>query len=97
MRKSKTNISSPLSQSHPLAKRKTLYVLDNKQGEIVALDQANFGIRQEDGGTLLLPVNLPEEFQKNGTKIKFTAQAKETDAAELWAGQPVLLTNIEKK
>jgi hypothetical protein len=93
MGKSKKNI---VSQSHPLAKRKTLYSIENKTGDIVALDNSNYGIRAADEATVLLPVNLPAELQKNGIKVKFSAQAKEISLTELWAGQPILLSHVEK-
>jgi len=96
MGKSNKNIPPQLSQSHPLAKRKTLYEIENEKGEVVALDNTNYGIQPAKGDSVFLPVNLPEVFQKSGTKIKFSAQVKETSLTELWAGQPVLLTHVEK-
>jgi hypothetical protein len=92
--KKKTGTKSSLSREHPLASRKTLYSLENRQGKILALDAANFGI-STGGDTVLLPVNLPVQLQKAGIKINFSGEVKETDPAELWAAAPVLLTQAE--
>jgi len=83
------------SQSHALAGRKTLYTLEDKEGEVIALDNANFGIRPLGSNAVLLPLNLNASFQKEGTKIKFSGQVKETDLTEFWAAQPILLTKVE--
>ncbi|HEV8286654.1 MAG TPA: hypothetical protein VGQ09_20235 [Chitinophagaceae bacterium] len=92
----KNDASAPqLTQEHPLAKRKTLYSLEDKQGTVLALDNANFGINI-GGDTILLPLNLPVQLQEAGIKINFSGEVKETDAAELWAAPPILLTRAEK-
>ena len=88
---------SKLKESESLvAKRKTVLTIENRRGEVVALDNANFGIRPDDGGAVLLPVNLPTELKENGTMIRFSGEVKETDLNEFWAGQLFLLTNVEK-
>jgi hypothetical protein len=80
----------------PVAKRKTVLTLENRRGEVVALDNANFGIRPDDGGAVLLPVNLPGELKKNGTMIRFSGEVKEAALNELWAGQLFLLSDVQK-
>ena len=80
----------------PVAKRKTVLTIENRRGEIVALDNSNFGIRPDDGGAVLLPVNLPAELKKNGTMIRFSGEVKETDLNEFWAGQLFLLSDVEQ-
>ena len=91
MEKSKIN-----DTSNAVIKRKTVLTVENGRGEVVALDNANFGIRPDDGGAVLLPVNLPAELKKNGTMIRFSGEVKETDLNEFWAGQLFLLTNVEE-
>lgn len=80
----------------PVAKRKTVLTIENRRGEVVALDNSNFGIRPDDGGAVLLPVNLPAELKKNGTMIRYSGEVKETDLNEFWAGQLFLLSDVEK-
>ena len=80
----------------PVAKRKTVLTVENRRGEVVALDNTNFGIRPDEGGAVLLPVNLPSEFKKNGTMIRFSGEVKEAGLNELWAGQLFLLSEVEK-
>jgi hypothetical protein len=92
--KKKARPSTNLSQEHPLAARKTLYSLENKQGKIVALDASNFGINI-GGDTVLLPLNLPARLQKAGSKVIFSGAVKEIDPAEFWAATPILLTQAE--
>jgi hypothetical protein len=92
--KKKASTKSSLSREHPLSSRKTLYSLENRQGKIVALDAANFGITI-DGDTVLLAVNLPVQFQKAGVKLNFSGAVKEVDPTELWAATPILLTQAE--
>lgn len=93
--KKKNASAKPLQQEHPMASRKTLYSLENTEGEIVMLDPVNFGIRTGNE-TSLLPLNLPSAFQQSGIKIRFSGEAKETGLTELWAGQPFLLNKIER-
>jgi len=93
--KKKDDSHSQSTQSHALAGRKTLYTLENQEGEVIALDNANFGIRTEGTYTVLFPVNLSPSLKKEGIKIKFSGQVKETDLTEFWAAQPVLLTKVE--
>jgi hypothetical protein len=95
MGKSK-NQDADLSQSHPAAKRKTVITMENRRGEIVALDNTNFGIRPDEGGAVLLPVNLPVPFKKAGTMVRFSGDVKETDLTELWEAQLFILSHIEK-
>jgi len=93
--KKKDDSAPKLTREHPLAKRKTLYSLEDKQGTVIALDNANFGISIGDD-TILLPLNMPAQLQEAGIKINFSGEVKETDPAELWAAAPVLLTRAEK-
>lgn len=91
--KKKTGTTT-LSQEHPLASRKTLYSLENREGKIVSLDAVNFGINT-GGDTVLFPVNLPAQLQKAGIKINFSGAVKEMDPTEFWAATPILLTRAE--
>jgi len=79
-----------------VAQRKTVLTVENRRGEVVALDNANFGIRPDDGGAVLLPVNLPAELKKNGTMIRYSGEVKEAGLNELWAGQLFLLSDVQK-
>jgi hypothetical protein len=92
--KKKAGTNTAISQEHPLAARKTLYSLENKQGKIIALDNSNFGINT-GGDTVLLPVNLPVQLQKAGSKVIFSGAVKEIDPAEFWAASPIVLTKAE--
>lgn len=85
-----------LPQDHPMAKRKTVAKLEDEEGEVVVLDDANFGIRTPARNDTLLALNLPAEWQKSGARIRFSGKVKETELSEFWAGQPVLLTKIDK-
>jgi hypothetical protein len=85
--KKKAGTNTAISQEHPLAARKTLYSLENKQGKIIALDTG--------GDTVLLPVNLPVQLQKAGSKLIFSGAVKEIDPAEFWAATPIVLTKAE--
>jgi hypothetical protein len=92
--KKKAGTKSSLSQEHPLASRKTLYSLEKRQGKIIVLDAVNFGISIGED-TVLLPVNLPSEFQKAGINVNFSGAVKKTDPAEFWAATPILLTQVK--
>lgn len=92
--KKKASANTALSQEHPLAARKTLYSLENKQGKIVALDTLNFGITT-GGDTVLLAVNLPAQLKKAGSKVIFSGAVKEIDPTEFWAATPIVLTKAE--
>ena len=94
--KRKTESKHSLVQDPLWSDRKTLYTLGNKEGQVVELDPVNYGIRVAGVETVLFPVNLPSEFRHTGIKIRFSGQVKEIDLSELWAGQPVLLTEAEK-
>ncbi len=86
----------PLPSDHPFAQRKTVQQLQRQEGEIVKLDPANFGIRSAAAGQVLLPVNLPADLQREGTKILFSGSVKEIGMSEMLAGQPIVLTQAEK-
>ena len=91
--KNKKSVS--LQTDHPMAKRKTIESFNNQEGDIVSIDGENLGI-QTKSAAVLLPVNLPVSLQKEGMHVLFSADAKETGPAELWAAQPVILTAISK-
>jgi len=91
--KNKNSVS--LETDHPMAKRKTIQSFNNQEGDIVLIDGENLGI-QTKSTAVLLPVNLPASLQKEGMHVLFSAEAKETGPAELWAAQPVILTAISK-
>jgi len=91
--KNKKSVS--LQTDHPMAKRKTIHSFNDQEGDIVLIDGENFGIQTKSTG-VLLPVNLPESMQNAGVHVLFSADAKETGPAELWAAQPVILTSISK-
>jgi hypothetical protein len=95
-KKNKDAALQPLPQFHPLAGRKTLYTLENRPGEIVMADSANYVIRTAGDDKIFLPLNLPVVFRKAGMKINFSGMVKEIDPTEFWAGQPVILTRINK-
>lgn len=89
--------SNELEQQHPLTSRQTTDTLENQEGEVVAIDAANFGIQCKNAGTgLLLPLNLPAPLKKAGVKVVFSGSVKQTNPEELWAGKPVILTSIKE-
>ncbi|MDO6431791.1 hypothetical protein Q4E93_14395 [Flavitalea sp. BT771] len=82
---------------HPLDSRPTVSSLENAEGAITLIDGNNFGIRQKgDGAVLLLPVNLPAQLRKAGTRVIFSGSIKQPNPEEMWAGQPFLLTDIKE-
>ena len=85
----------PLPADNRFALRKTVQQLLRQEGKIVKLDPTNFGI-QPAAGQLLFPVNLPAEFQQEGLKILFTGAVKEVGLNELFAGQPIVLTQVQR-
>jgi hypothetical protein len=85
-----------LAQDHPISLRQTLQQLQNIEGEIVQLDPANFGIQTSSLNSVLLPFNLPDEFQKEGIKVSFSGNLKEISLNEFMAGHPFILTEIQK-
>lgn len=85
------------NSAHPLDSRPTLSSLENVEGEITRIDNNNFGIRHKgDGAVLLLPVNLPDQLRKAGTRVVFSGAVKRADPEEMWAGQPFMLTDIRE-
>jgi hypothetical protein len=86
-----------LPPDHPIFSRQTLQRLQNVEGEIVQLDPVNFGIQTASLSSLLLPLNLPEDFQTEGLKISFSGNLKEIGLNEFMAGHPLELTEILKK
>lgn len=90
--------SGELEQQHPLTSRQATDTLENQEGEIVAIDTANFGIQCKNGSNrLLLPLNLPASLQKAGVKVIFSGSVKQTNPEELWAAPPLILTSIKEK
>jgi len=87
--------SVPLQTDHPMSKRKTIESFNNQEGDIILIDGSNLAI-QTKTRIVLLPVNLPASMQKEGMHVMFSADAKETGPAELWAAQPIILTSISK-
>jgi hypothetical protein len=86
----------PLQSDNPFAQRKTVQHIQSQEGEIVKLDPANFGIRAAKAGQVLFPINLPTELQQVGAKILFSGSVKEVGLSELFAGQPIVLTQVQK-
>lgn len=84
-----------LQTDHPMAKRKTIHSFKRQEGDIVLIDGTNMGIQTKDS-VVLLPINLPASMKKAGVHVLFSADAKETGPAELWAAQPVILTEISR-
>lgn len=77
--------------------RKTVSSISNKAGEIFMIDNVNFGIRAEGTVQPLIPCNLPIPLQKAGKKIIFSGVIKAVGLAELWAGQPFVLTSAKEQ
>jgi len=86
-----------LPQDHPMLSRQTLQQLYNVEGEIVELGPANFGIQTPSLNSALLPLNLPDDFQKEGLHVLFSGHLKEIGLNEFMAGHPLVLTEISKK
>ena len=85
------------NSAHPLDSRPTISSMENAEGEIILIDSNNFGIRQKgDSPGLLLPVNLPAQLQKAGTRVIFSGSIKRANPEEMWAGQPFMLTDIRE-
>jgi len=79
------------------ADRKTVATINKQEGEILLIDNVNYGIRYQTTSELLLPCNLPQQLQQPGKKIIFSGSVKETLPTEMWAGQPFVLTQAEEK
>ena len=85
------------NSAHPLDTRPTVSSLKNVEGEIILIDGNNFGIRHKgDGAGLLLPVNLPDQLRKAGTRVIFSGSVKQANPEEMWAGQPFVVTDIKE-
>lgn len=91
----KSNI--PVGENDCLTDHNTLSVLSDQPGEIVLLDEVNYGIRVKGNNNPLLPCNLPDSFQKAGKQIIFSGNIKEARLEEFWAGQPFVLTKISER
>lgn len=76
--------------------RATTGKIERQEGEIIQLDPVNLGIQPNGSPSLLLPCNLPAAFQQSGLKIVFSGLLKEIKPTELFAGQPFVLTHLEK-
>lgn len=85
-----------LPADHPFAQRRTVQTLQNQEGQIVKLDSVNFGIQSATDNRMLLPLNLPVEFQKEGENVLFSGSVKEVGLNELFAGQPLVLIQLKK-
>lgn len=83
-------------QDSQWVQRKTIDTFKNKEGKIVELSPGNLGIAMVNDTTVLFPVNLAPNLRHAGIKIRFSGELKEIDATELWAGQPIFLTNAVK-
>ncbi len=59
----------------------------------VDLEGGFFGI-VTDGGQDLYPVNLAEEFRRDGTRIRFSHQAAPVFTLHQW-GSPVTLSDVQ--
>ncbi|RYZ89486.1 MAG: hypothetical protein EOO68_25395 [Moraxellaceae bacterium] len=70
-----------LPQDHPMLSRQTLQQLHNVEGEIVQLGPANFGIRTASLNSALLPLNLPDDFQKEGLHVLFIVKGRSPNSA----------------
>jgi hypothetical protein len=86
-----------LPPGHPVAARKTVQTIQDEEGQVIKIDPVNFGIQSSADSTLLLPLNLPEDCQQEGLKIKFSGSVKEVNPNELMAGQPIVLTALHKQ
>jgi hypothetical protein len=78
------------------SERKTIGKIEKKEGEVMLLDALSFGIHCGGTNPILLPCNLPEAFQQTGLKIMFSGSIKEVQLNELVAGQPFVLTHVER-
>src|SRR4051812_21613268 len=83
-------------QSDCYADRATIGKIERQEGEIVQIDIVNFGIQYKGSNPVLLPCNLPEDFEQTGMKIIFSGLIKEIRLTEFLAGQPIALTHLEK-
>lgn len=95
--KKDTSNAGELKETDCYTDRKTVHTIDNKEGEIILLDNVNFGIRYKEDTRPLLPCNLPDLLQKAGKKIIFSGTIKETRPEELWAGELFVLTKAREK
>ena len=99
MKNSAEKFSASISdqERHPLDSRPTVSSLENVEGEITLIDGNNFGIRHKgDSAALLLPVNLPAQLRKAGTRVIFSGSVKRANPEEMWAGEPFMLTDIRE-
>lgn len=86
-----------LNETDCHADRKTMSELENEEGEVFLIDNANFGIRYGEETRPLLPCNLPGSLQKEGKKIVFNGAIKEAKLEELWAGELFVITKVKEK
>jgi hypothetical protein len=60
----------------------------------VDLEGGFFGIVTDEGEDLY-PVDLPDAFKKDGTKIRFAAESAAVFTMHMW-GRPVTVRDIER-
>ena len=60
----------------------------------IPLEGGFYGI-ETDKGEKYLPLNLPEEYKKDGLKVWFRGRPKKTATAQMW-GTPVEILEIKK-
>ena len=77
--------------------RKTVATINKQEGEILLIDNVNYGIRNHAINELLLPCNLPQPLQQPGKKIIFSGIVKDILPTEMWAGKPFVLTEAQEK
>lgn len=77
--------------------RKTVQTFQKQSGKIIKIDAVNFGIEDSSAAAVLMPVNLPVSFEKEGMKIIFSGMVKEINLNEMMAGQPIVLTYLQEK
>jgi hypothetical protein len=79
-----------------MPERKTVESIKDIEGKMVMIaDQ--WMIEYYEGNSRLTVCNLPKFEFKAGLKVKFSADLKEVQAHERWAGTPGVLTSFEYK
>ena len=76
--------------------RATIEKITDLEGEVMQADAISLGIHCEGEYPILLPCNLPEAYQQTGLKVRFSGCVKDVGSSELLAGQPFVLTQLQK-
>ncbi len=75
--------------------RKTVDTVENQVGTVRRIHDKLYIIISEDNRSRFAPCNLPDEFKKEGLKIRFSGDVKEIYPNERWAATLFKLTDYK--